>query len=187
VIAVLLLLLFITFLVNKKKKTVAKQIESALSPYFQTDVKNIIFPDGIGGLVEIEQLVLLKQGFLIIETYPISGNIFGANNIDKWTQMVDGKSFKFTNPLYRVQMLRQAIQVVAPNTPIFYCIIFTAKDSTFPKGKPEYVSTLLSLKDDLIKMDALPEMTEKQRSNWQRILRIARKDGKPVLEGDRDG
>ncbi len=187
VISVLLLLLLIIFIIRKNKKSITKQIETTLAPYFQENVKNIILPDGIGGLVEIEQLVLLKQGIVIIETYPIAGNIFGADNIDQWTQIIEGRSFKFTNPLYRAQLLRQAIQVIAPDTPILNRIIFTAKDSTFPKGKPENVSTLTTLKDDVKVFEQLPTMTEKQRSKWQRILRIARKDGKAVLTGEENG
>jgi len=165
---------------SNKKQHANNKIDLALKPYSQTDLQGVVFPDGVGGLVDIERLVLLKQGILVIETYPISGNLFGADKIEQWTQMINGKSFKFINPLYRIQMLRQAIQVIAPNTPIFYRVIFTASDSSFPKGKPDSVSTLLTLEQDLKILNQAPVMTEKQRSSWDRILRIARKDGKAI-------
>jgi len=180
-IAVLLLVLtIIIFFFNKRKHHANKKINLALKPYLQADLQNIVFPDGVGGLVDIERLVLLKQGILVIETYPISGNLFGADKIETWTQMINGKSFKFTNPLYRIQMLRQAVQVIAPNIPIFCRIIFTAKDSSFPKGKPNDVSTLITLENDLEILKQSPDMADKQRANWDRILRIARKDGQAV-------
>ncbi len=187
-IAILLLvLIIITFFFSKKKQHVNKTIDLALKPYSQADLQRVVFPDGVGGLVDIERLVLLKQGILVIETYPISGNLFGADKIEKWTQMINGKSFKFINPLYRIQMLRQAIQVIAPSTPIFYRVIFTASDSSFPKGKPDDVSTLLTLENDLEILKQTPVMTEKQRSNWDRVLRIARKDGKAIKMSMVDG
>ena len=177
----------IAFFFSKKKHHVNKRIELALKPYSQADLQDVVFPDGVGGLVDIERLVLLKQGILLIETYPISGNLFGADKIEKWTQMFNGKSFKFTNPLYRIQMLRQAVKAIAPNTPIFYRVIFTANDSSFPKGKPDDVSTLLTLENDLENLEQAPMMTEKQRSNWDRILRIARKDGQAINLGTVNG
>jgi len=187
-IAVLLLLLIIiTLLFRKRKQQANNKIDIALKPYSQASLQDIIFPDGVGGIIDIERLVLLNKGILVIETYPISGNLFGADKIEKWTQMINGKSFKFTNPLYRIQMLRQAIQVIAPSTPIFYRIIFTAKDSSFPKGKPDDVSTLLTLESDLEMFKQIPDMTEKQRSNWDRILRIARKDGQAIQMGTVNG
>lgn len=172
---------------NNKKHYASKKIDSALKGYSQAELHDVVFPDGVGGLVEIERLVLVKQGILVIETYPISGNLFGADKIEQWTQMLNGKSFKFINPLYRIQMLRQAIKAIAPSTPIFYCVIFTANDSSFPKGKPDDVSTLFSLENDLEMLKQSPVMTEKQRSNWQRILRIARKDGQAIKTGAVNG
>lgn len=149
-------------------------------PYSRAKLQNIILPDGIGGLVDIEHLILLDQGILIVELFPISGNLFGADKIDQWTQMVNGRSFKFPNPLYRMQMLRQAVKVIAPSTPVFYRIIFTALDSDFPKGQPEDVSILASLDEDLKRLKQHPIMMPKQQANWERILRIARKNGQAI-------
>lgn len=172
---------------RRKKHSANKKIDLALKPYSHAELHNVVFPDGVGGLIDIERIVLTEQGVLIIETYPISGNLFGADKIEKWSQILNGKSFKFTNPLYRIQMLRQAIQVIAPNTPIFYRVIFTANDSFFPKGKPDAVSTLLTLESDLEMLKQAPMMTEKQRLNWDRILRIARKDGQAIQQGEVNG
>ena len=187
-IAILLAIVIVGTIIFRNKKNSADRItDLALQPYKQADVHNVVFPDGVGGLVDIEHLVLLKQGILIIETYSMSGNLFGADNIEKWTQMINGKSFKFTNPLYRIQMLRQAIQVIAPNTPLFYRVIFTATDASFPKGKPEHVSTLLTLEQDLKILKQAVTMTDKQHASWDRVLRIARKDGKAIKMGMANG
>ncbi len=187
-IAILLLaLLSIAIIVSKKRDRVNKRINLALKPYIQKELRNIVFPDGIGGLVNIEHIVLLKQGILVIETYSISGNLFGGDKIDQWTQMINGKSFKFNNPLYRIQILGQAIQTIAPNTPIFHRVIFTDENASFPKGKPGNVSLLDLLKEDLKALKQAPVMTEKQQDSWDRILRIARKDGQAIQQATING
>lgn len=154
-----------------------------LKPYIQDEVKHIIIPDGIGGLLEIEHLILLEQGLLLIETYPMSGNLYGAETIDKWTQLIDGRSYKFANPLRHIRTSRQAIMVLAPNTPIFCRVVFNA-DSLFPKGKPEEVSVLSSLAEDLINIQSSTVKMAPSSPAWQLIMRVARKDGQAL---QRDG
>lgn len=175
-IATLALLIFF----SKRKKSARHQMALILKPYVRDEIKNIIIPDGIGGLLEIEHLILLDQGLLLIETYPMSGNLFGAETIDQWTQLVSGRSYKFANPLRRIRTSRQALTVLAPNIPIFCRVIFNA-DSVFPKGKPDEVSVLSSLGDDMINIQASTVKMDLALQVWERIMRIARKDGQAVL------
>jgi nuclease-like protein len=180
---VLCLSVFITYLWTRRKLSVSAQLDLILQPFNRDEVKEIIIPDGIGGLLEIEHVVLLDQGLLLIETYAISGNLFGAEQIEEWTQIIDGRSYKFANPLWRLRTARQALKLLAPNVPIFCKVVFNA-DSHFPKGKPDEVSTLATLADDMkIVMDS-PVITTKAEQDWLRCLRIARKNGQSLR---RDG
>lgn len=173
----------IALLWKKRKLSPTAQMELILQPVKRDEVKEIIIPDGIGGLLEIEHLILVEQGLLLIETYSISGNLFGADQIDEWTQVVDGRSFKFANPLWRIHTARQALKLLAPNVPIFCKVVFIA-DSHFPKGKPEEVSILSSLTEDMKIVNESPVITDKAAHAWQRCMRIARKNGQSLL---RDG
>jgi nuclease-like protein len=180
---VLCLAAFITYLWTHRKLSVSAQLDFILQPLKRDEVKEIIIPDGIGGLLEIEHVVLLDQGLLLIETYSISGNLFGAEQIDEWTQIIDGRSYKFANPLRRLRTARQALKLLAPNVPIFCKVVFNA-DSHFPKGKPDEVSILATMADDMkIVMDS-PVITTKAKQAWLRCLRIARKNGQSLR---RDG
>lgn len=170
-------------MLSKRKESASQQMAAILKPYIQDEVKDIIIPDGIGGLLEIEHLILLEQGLLLIETYPMSGNLFGADTIDLWTQLIDGRSYKFANPLRHIRTSRQALMILAPNTPIFCRVVFNA-DSVFPKGKPEEVSVLSSLSDDMLSIQSSTAKMDPSSLVWQRIMRIARKDGQAV---QRDG
>jgi len=182
-VLVLCLSVFITFLWSRRKLSPSAQLNLVLQPFMRDEVKEIIIPDGIGGLLEVEHVVLLDQGLLLIETYSISGNLFGAEQIDEWTQIIDGRSYKFANPLRRLRTARQALKLLAPNVPIFCKVVFNA-DSHFPKGKPDEVSTLATITDDMkIIMDS-PVIKAKAEQDWSRCLRIARKNGQSLR---RDG
>ena len=179
VLAAILLLLLSIFVYKKWKGSPAHQMHNILKPYIQDEIKDFIIPDGIGGLLEIEHLILMEQGLLLIETYPMSGNLFGADTIDQWTQIIEGRSYKFPNPLRRIRTSRQAIKALAPNIPVFCRIIFNA-NSIFPKGKPEEVSVINSLVEDMQVITNEPARTVVSQNSWEQIMRIARKNGQAV-------
>ncbi len=183
IVATFTVIILILLFVNKRKESASRQMATILKPYVLDEIRDIIVPDGIGGLLEIEHLILMEQGLLLIETYPMSGNMFGAETIDQWTQLIGGRSYKFANPLRHIRTSRQALMILAPNLPIFCRVVFNA-DSIFPKGKPEEVSVLSSLSDDLLNIGPSSVKMDPSSQVWQRIMRIARKDGQAV---QRDG
>ena len=117
----------------------------------------------------------------------MAGNLYGADTIDQWTQIIDGRSYKFANPLRRLRTSRQAIKSLAPNIPVFCRVIFNA-DSFFPKGKPSDVSVLETLADDMMILNNEKKIPEEAGKAWDAIRRIARKDGQAVQrQGGFDG
>ena len=182
IILLVVLLLIVVMIRNKRKRDSSCQIVTILKSQIRAEIKDFIIPDGIGGLLEIEHLMLIDQGLLLIETYPMGGNLFGSEKIDQWTQIIHGRSFKFANPLRHIRTSRQAIKVLAPKIPIFCRIIFTT-DAIFPKGKPDEVSILDSLAEDMQLINAEPVIIDEAQQYWDRIMRIARKDGQAVKRG----
>jgi hypothetical protein len=177
---IVILILLVVARRNKTRKT--RQLEKLLRPIRLDEVRAFTLPDGIGGVVEIDRLLLTKQGLLIIETYPFSGHLFGGEQIDQWTQIIDGRSYKFTNPLGHAQNIKYALQLIAPKVPIFYRVVFT-DDSDFPKGKPEVVSTLQTLEQDLKQMLQAPKMAPLTATVWEKIKRMANNSQhKPLRE-----
>jgi hypothetical protein len=166
----------------RRKKSVQSQIDQLLAPYEKSNVKQVIIPDGLGGLIEIEQMVLVRQGLVVLQTYPISGQLFGAENIEQWTQLVDGRSYKFSNPLNHLRNIQQSIKMIAPKLPVFTYAIFTA-DSHFPKGKPANVTIMSRLEQDLLPLfDEAPLTEQELQHYWQAVARIARKNGVPLIK-----
>jgi len=186
-LAVLCLLIIALLIYKNKHRSSALKMHKILEPYIRDEIKEIIVPDGIGGLLEIEHLILTDQGLLLVETYPMSGNLFGADTIDQWTQIIDGRSYKFANPLRHIRTSRQAIKAITPNIPIFCRVVFNA-NSEFPKGKPEEVSVLTSLANDMVVMSKDASVTLASQKAWDKIMRIARKNGQAVeREGEQGG
>ncbi|MCC5796342.1 MAG: NERD domain-containing protein [Methylophaga sp.] len=178
-----LLLLLLLWLVYRRFRHVhapSRAIDEILKPYQRDEVKNLIIPDGMGGLIEIERLVLIDQGLLVIETYPLSGHLFGADHIEQWTQIIDGKSFKFSNPLRHCHNIRESLLTLVPKTPVFCRVVFTA-DSNFPKGKPYEASVIATLADDLAPIFEQVTAPRRLDDAWQRIIRIGRKDEQTLV------
>lgn len=184
VLIALLFLLIIWLLLRIKthRKSPAQRIQKILKPHQQAEARQLIIPDGMGGLIEIEYLVRLKQGLLILHQYSISGHLFGAEKIDQWTQLVDGRSYKFANPLINLLHVQQSLSLLAPKIPIFTHVVFTGS-CNFPKGKPDNVSLLSTLEADLGRIFNQPVLPEQplQRS-WQSVLNVARHNGQAAAE-----
>jgi hypothetical protein len=181
-IAIVVILIILA--ISKRRQSSEYRIRKILSPITRSKIKNIIIPDGIGGILEIEQLRLLDQGILIIETYPVSGHLFGAEEIDQWTQLVNGRSYKFVNPLRHIRTSRQAVMSLMPNIPVFYRVIFSA-DTSFPKGMPEGISVVDSLSHDLRPIQSEPKHIEQTQQAWDKLLRVARKNGRSAEVGEK--
>ena len=179
-VVVLFLLLILLLLRRRRHKVQSGQLDKVLRPLRKEEVRSVVIPDGIGGLIEIDRLILTERGLLVIETYPISGHLFGSEQIDQWTQIIEGRSFKFANPLRHIHNAKYALQPLAPKVPIFCRVVFTA-DSDFPKGRPDDVSTLQSLELDFQAMQEAPKMTASSKLAWERILRIARTNGQAAM------
>ncbi len=178
---VLILIIWLLYRRFVRKSYSQIQIEQVLKPYKQDELKNVILPDGLGGLLEIEKIFLLEQGILILRDYPISGHLFGAEKIEQWTQIVDGRSYKFTNPLHHLENARQAIRSLIPKMPVFCHVVFTA-DSNFPKGKPAAVSVLPSFEQDMQRLFNSPKLPAEVREKmWDVIKQNVRIDTQSLI------
>lgn len=166
----LILIIWLFYRHFVRKGHAQTHIDQVLKPYKQDELKNIIIPDGIGGLLEVEKIFLLEQGVLILGDYPISGHLFGAEKIEQWTQIIDGRSYKFANPLHQLEYVRQAIRSLIPKMPVFCHVVFTA-DSNFPKGKPAAVSVLPSFEQDMQRLFNSPKFPFEAREKMWDIIK----------------
>jgi len=101
-------------------------------------LENVYLPDGMDGNLYIEHLILQDDSILVLSIKPYRGNIFAAEKIEQWTQVVSNHSYKFPNPLFQLEADLQCLHGAFPKTDFKGLVVFTGS-CTFPKGKPEGV------------------------------------------------
>jgi hypothetical protein len=111
-------------------------------------VRDLIIPDGVGGTIQTDYLVLLRGGVLVLDVKNYRGALFGAENAPLWSQMVRARSFKFTNPLPENFLRVQSLKLLLPNVPVTGRVVFT-REGHFPRDMPAGVSMLDTLVEDL--------------------------------------
>jgi LPXTG-motif cell wall-anchored protein len=119
---------------------------------------DVLVPDGMGGQIHIEHLLLTANGLLVIDVKAFSGSIFASDRMQEWTVIGQRGRFTFPNPqttLYdRVAALRQLVRDVPVNGHVLFCA-----EADFSKGRPRDVV----LPAELMERYRKPERAELER------------------------
>lgn len=107
---------------------------------------DVFIPDGLGGEIHIDHLLLTARGLLVMEVKDVRGAVFAGEKMDLWTAIQPNNRFTFDNPLTPMQDRVAAVTLLAPGVPIESLIVFTPA-AEFPKGHPDKVTTLDKLLD----------------------------------------
>jgi len=100
--------------------------------------RNIVCPDGLDGEFVLDRLIMLPNAILLVSFKRYPGNIYCAERISEWTQVIDQKSYKFENPLFDLENQLSALRQIIPNIPVNGYLFFD-HTANFPKGHPETV------------------------------------------------
>ena len=181
-IAISLLALIIILMINWKKlrhhyhewKT-----RRSLNAIGIKQMKNVVCSDGIDGNFKIDRMVLLHDSILLISFKPYSGNIYCAERIPEWTQMVGQKSYKFANPLFELENQVTAIQSILPGV-LIRSVIFFDHSARFPKGHPEKVLNPDNIPDYMLRKKC-PEPRVEILDSWKSLLKITKQVNQSVL------
>ena len=114
------------------------RIQRCLNRIGVEQIRNLACADGLEGEYNIERLVLTPEAILLITYKPFVGNIYCAERISEWTQVIGQKSFKFTNPLFEIDNQITALQLAIGKVPLRGYLFFS-HSAVFPKGHPESV------------------------------------------------
>ncbi len=96
---------------------------------------NVVLPDGIDGLAFIDCLLLVPKGIVVLSLEHREGLLFGGRSVDRWTQLINGKTLKFDNPLYTHPHQRQAVKWNTKDIATCGCVVFS-NAGQFQKGIP---------------------------------------------------
>ena len=133
-------------------------------------IKKAVCSDGLDGKFEIDRLVMLHDSILLIAFRPYSGNIYCAENIPEWTQVLDQKSYKFKNPLFELENQVTAVRNYIPGGSIRGVLIFD-RSASFPKGHPDQVISPDNIPESYLRANC-PEPRPEVLQSWDALLRL---------------
>jgi hypothetical protein len=93
-----------------------------------------------GGQFSIDRMILMSDRIVAINFKPYIGHIYGSENVEEWTQVIDQKNYKFGNPLLELENQTKTIKHIAGDVTVTGYLFF-GHHAYFPKGKPGQVFT----------------------------------------------
>lgn len=111
-------------------------------------IRNFQCPDGLGDFFTIDRLVMSHDGISLLLFKQFPGSIFCADDIQQWTQLLAGKSYRFKNPLIDLDYQVKAVSAGIPGVTVSGFLFFD-HHAEFPKGHPRRVIRLESIPDSL--------------------------------------
>lgn len=103
-------------------------------------VHQVLVPDGMGGYIHIDHLLLTPRGILILDTRRVAGLIFGGDQMSDWT-VIGRHRFTFDNPQPALYNRIAAVKALVGEVPVEGRLLFSNLGK-FTKGKPKYVMML---------------------------------------------
>jgi len=146
-------------------------MQSLLRTVAVETLTDFIVPDGAGGEIHIDHLLLTPHGLILLETKDMQGAVFAGDRMDTWSANHDGERLTFDNPIPSLYERAAAISLLAPSVPIEARVLFT-NDVTFPKGHPEAVSTVATLLEEYRAVEARAERRDFS-THWRTIKSVA--------------
>lgn len=150
-------------------------IRHALKSVAVDHLEDVHLPDGMGGEIHVEHLVLTARGILVANVKRFEGVVFASDRMDEWAVISPTGRSAFPNPqgaLHdRVAAVRQLVRDVAVNG----YVLFPA-GADFSKGRPKDVL----LPDELSERYKKPDKAEIERhveaysAHWEKIRAAAR-------------
>jgi hypothetical protein len=101
----------------------------------------VLVPDGMGGFIHIDHLLLTPRGVLVLDTRRVAGLIFGGDQMSGWTVMGRGHRYTFDNPQPALYDRIAAVKALVGDVPVEGRLLFS-NAGKFTKGMPKWVLML---------------------------------------------
>jgi len=130
-------------------------------------IRDLVCADGLDGFYTIDRLALVGDAILLISYKAHVGNIYCAEKISEWTQVIGRKSFKFDNPLFEIENQLIALKAIVGNVPLRGYLFF-GQGATFPKGHPDAVLQPGTVPENYLR-GHIDTVTPPIRDAWARL------------------
>ena len=167
-IAIVGLALVLILFINRKRLRVAFaewRIQRCLSRIGGEQIRQLVCDDGLDGYYRIDRLALTPNAILLIAYRPYVGNIYCADSISEWTQVIGQKSFKFENPLFEIENQLTSLRQLVGNVAVRGYLFFN-HSAEFPKGHPAAVLTPDNIPEEFLNTD-LESVNPEIRAAWE--------------------
>jgi hypothetical protein len=131
-------------------------------------LRDVRLPDGMGGEISIDFLVLAADAILVIGVKRYDGLIYGSTRIDEWTQSIRRRSYKFPNPDNHLLQQIGAVRLIVPKTPVRGLHLFS-DSAVFPKDKPSNVLQAQDLRGSFPR-PRLKDIPAELQAAWTQLM-----------------
>lgn len=132
----------------------------------------VLVPDGMGGFIHIDHLLLTPRGILVLDTRRIAGLIFGGDQMSDWTVMGRGRRFTFDNPQPALYDRMAAVKALVGEVPVEGRLVFS-NVGKFTKGIPKWVVMLDGIEVEFPVVDQTVQSSSAYAEfieGWERLL-----------------
>lgn len=171
---VLILLLLLVWRWYRRRRARAALLAAVTGGAFEYH-RDVLLPDGQGGVLHIDFLLLTTRGCVVVDMRDISGNIFGGDQMTEWTVMHRAQRYTFPNPQAGLYDRIAAVRALAVDLPVEGRVVFSSH-GRFPKGLPRYTLMLDSIASEYPAAEReqsglIPELW---RTDWGRLSTACR-------------
>ena len=128
-----------------------KQLLARLDRIAYESAHQVLVPDGMGGFIHIDHLLLTPRGILVLDTRRVAGLIFGGDQMSDWTVMGRNR-FTFDNPQPALYDRIAAVKALVGDYPVEGRLLFS-NVGKFTKGMPKYVMMLDGIEVEFPQVD----------------------------------
>lgn len=131
-----------------------RAIDAAIASVAYEMLKNVLLPNGNGGQIHVNYLLLTQRGVLVVDLLDLPGAVFGGEQMLEWAAIGKKRRYSFANPQHALYDRMAAVKqlIGEGEVPVEGRVIFTVR-SSFPKGKPRNVVRIDDLTEDFPVVD----------------------------------
>jgi Nuclease-related domain len=152
---------------RSRRKSLLARLERVAS----AAAHQVLVPDGMGGFIHIDHLLLTPRGILLLDTRRVAGLIFGGDQMSDWTVMGRGHRYTFDNPQPALYDRIAAVKAIVGEVPVEGRLLFS-NVGKFTKGMPKWVVMLDAIEVEFPVVDRGNQAfaaSEQFQEGWNRL------------------
>jgi hypothetical protein len=135
-------------------------------------LRDVLVPDGMGGQIHLERLLLTAHGLVVLDLKDVPGAVFASDRMDDWTVIHTERRYSFPNPQGPLFDRVAAVRQLARDIPVAGHVLFSDR-ADLSKGRPKTVlqpADLLARYEKPAKAD-LTRLLDAFYPHWERVRR----------------